>query len=435
MPRPRRTFDAQAEWAQHYDADEHLAVTRSTTPVLSPQTLGSDRAGDRTLSAHRLTRRLGHGAGGPHAKLGVSGPGVVALRKRLDRVGRSRPCRRRLADLRFLCRGRRQAFPGSARIGADGRRRAGNLHGAQCAGRCAPAPARDQSRAAARLFRQSRRPLCHGQYSGGGGRDRRERCRRDPSLAGVGKIDRQSPVMHDQGDRHQFQPVLDGARLDHPQGSDSRRCRPIRTISPRTRSASSTRTGRKSSRSRSIGIRWKRCNYRFRQDPGDNFIRSASCASISTTLTGSTCMTRRTKGIFGDDFRFISSGCIRVQNVRDYVAWLLEGQSGLGSRPYRRGDRAPASASTSSSPSRSRSIGSISPPGRRPTAWSSSATTSISATDLAAPSPRRLFRRRNKAAVNEQPSAAYGGTRLLRRRRPSSARRSGLWRPAAACRR
>jgi hypothetical protein len=29
------------------------------------------------------------------------------------------------------------------------------------------------------------------------------------------------------------------------------------------------------------------------------------------------------KGVFGDDFRFVSSGCIRLQNVRDYVAFLL----------------------------------------------------------------------------------------------------------------
>jgi murein L,D-transpeptidase YcbB/YkuD len=35
-----------------------------------------------------------------------------------------------------------------------------------------------------------------------------------------------------------------------------------------------------------------------------------------------------TKGIFGDDFRFVSSGCIRVQNVRDYVAWLLKDTPG-----------------------------------------------------------------------------------------------------------
>ena len=36
------------------------------------------------------------------------------------------------------------------------------------------------------------------------------------------------------------------------------------------------------------------------------------------------------KGIFGDDFRFVSSGCIRVQDVRDYVAWLLKDNPGWG---------------------------------------------------------------------------------------------------------
>ena len=34
------------------------------------------------------------------------------------------------------------------------------------------------------------------------------------------------------------------------------------------------------------------------------------------------------KGVFGDDNRFVSSGCIRVQNVRDYVQWLLKDTSG-----------------------------------------------------------------------------------------------------------
>jgi murein L,D-transpeptidase YcbB/YkuD len=34
------------------------------------------------------------------------------------------------------------------------------------------------------------------------------------------------------------------------------------------------------------------------------------------------------KGIFGDDFRFVSSGCMRLQNVRDYVAFLLRDNPG-----------------------------------------------------------------------------------------------------------
>jgi murein L,D-transpeptidase YcbB/YkuD len=34
------------------------------------------------------------------------------------------------------------------------------------------------------------------------------------------------------------------------------------------------------------------------------------------------------KGIFGDDFRFVSSGCVRLQNVRDYIEWLLKDTAG-----------------------------------------------------------------------------------------------------------
>ena len=32
--------------------------------------------------------------------------------------------------------------------------------------------------------------------------------------------------------------------------------------------------------------------------------------------------------IFGDDFRFVSSGCVRVQNIRDYIAWILKDTPG-----------------------------------------------------------------------------------------------------------
>ena len=55
------------------------------------------------------------------------------------------------------------------------------------------------------------------------------------------------------------------------------------------------------------------------------------------------------KGIFGDDFRFVSSGCVRVQDVRDYVAWLLKDTARLGPRPDRRGHPLRRARSTSSS--------------------------------------------------------------------------------------
>ena len=31
----------------------------------------------------------------------------------------------------------------------------------------------------------------------------------------------------------------------------------------------------------------------------------------------------RRKNLFGEDFRFASSGCMRVQNVRELVYWIL----------------------------------------------------------------------------------------------------------------
>ena len=50
------------------------------------------------------------------------------------------------------------------------------------------------------------------------------------------------------------------------------------------------------------------------------------------------------KGMFGDDFRFVSSGCVRVQDVRDYVAWLLKDTPGWSrdqiDAVIRSGDRA-----------------------------------------------------------------------------------------------
>src|SRR3984957_4774394 len=68
-------------------------------------------------------------------------------------------------------------------------------------------------------------------------------------------------------------------------------------------------------------------SYTFKQDPGDfnslghiriNFPSAYGVYMHDTPL----------KNLFGDDFRFHSSGCMRVQNVRQLVAWLLEGTKG-----------------------------------------------------------------------------------------------------------
>ena len=94
------------------------------------------------------------------------------------------------------------------------------------------------------------------------------------------------------------------------------------------------------------------------------------------------------KNLFGEDFRFHSSGCVRVQNVRELVNWLLVGDAGLVAPGDRPGDQERRAQGRQAAPSRCRSTGSMSPPGRRPTASSSSATTSTTATASARRPPR-----------------------------------------------
>lgn len=63
-------------------------------------------------------------------------------------------------------------------------------------------------------------------------------------------------------------------------------------------------------------------NYRFKQDPGS--LNSLGAIRINFPSPHGVYMhDTPLKNIFGEDFRFHSSGCVRVQNVRELVAWLL----------------------------------------------------------------------------------------------------------------
>jgi murein L,D-transpeptidase YcbB/YkuD len=63
-------------------------------------------------------------------------------------------------------------------------------------------------------------------------------------------------------------------------------------------------------------------NYRFKQDPGD--LNSMGTIRINFPSTHGVYMhDTPSKNLFGEDFRFHSSGCVRVQNVRELVNWLL----------------------------------------------------------------------------------------------------------------
>jgi len=68
-------------------------------------------------------------------------------------------------------------------------------------------------------------------------------------------------------------------------------------------------------------------NYMFRQDPGD-FNSLGSIRINFPSSHGVYMHDTPSKNLFGEDFRFHSSGCVRVQNVRELVSWLLDGTPG-----------------------------------------------------------------------------------------------------------
>ena len=73
-------------------------------------------------------------------------------------------------------------------------------------------------------------------------------------------------------------------------------------------------------------------NYTLRQDSG----AGNSLGSIRIGMPNKLAVYMHdtpSKGLFGADYRFLSHGCVRVQGVYDYAAWLLEGTR---RRPVRR---------------------------------------------------------------------------------------------------
>ena len=72
-------------------------------------------------------------------------------------------------------------------------------------------------------------------------------------------------------------------------------------------------------------------NYKFKQDAG-NFNSLGSISINFPSPHGVYMHDTPSKNLFGEDFRFASSGCMRVQNVRELVYWILQESPGW-SRP------------------------------------------------------------------------------------------------------
>jgi len=140
-------------------------------------------------------------------------------------------------------------------------------------------------------------------------------------IAGVGRIDRQSPVMQTRALDINFNPywtvpasIIRKDLIPKMQAEPDYLTRNhIRIFDPKNNELPPSQ------------IDWystEAVNYKFKQDAGD-FNSLGSMKINFPSPDGVYMHDTPSKNLFGEDFRFASSGCMRVQNVRELVYWIL----------------------------------------------------------------------------------------------------------------
>lgn len=317
---------SQAEWAQKYDADSRLAVQRSSTPTLSPQTVAATEQAMQTYQ--EIVNRGGWEAVRAPANLhvGSKGPAVVALRQRLTVTGDLDPEAGNSPVYDTFVEAAVKRFQARNGIGQTG-----ILTPATLAELNVPADVR---------LKQLQTNLVRLRSFSANLGDRFVMANIPAAAvetvengqvfshhaAGVGKIDRQSPVMQTKAIDINFNPFW-----TVPASIIRKDLIPKMQADPTYLTSNHIRTYNKEGQEVSpSSINWNSLdatNYKFREDPSVENSLGVVRINIANPY-GVYMHDTPTKGIFGDDFRFVSSGCIRVQNVRDYVAWLLRDNPG-----------------------------------------------------------------------------------------------------------
>ena len=319
----------QAEWRQNYETSERISVGREATPVLSPATVAATEAAIQLYQS--IVARGGWNTvpSGADLKVGVKSKAVQALRERLvasgdlDSVAGMGPTFDSFVEAAVK---RFQSRHGLSPTGTVGEATFGELN--------VTADARLQqletnivrlrafSGDLGSRFVMVNIPAAAVETVEGG-------VVNSHHVAGVGKIDRQSPIMQTKATEINFNPfwtvppslikkdLIPKMKADPNYLTDEK----IRVFNREGQEVSPT------------SINWnsnEATNYKYRQDTGAD-INSLGVVRINIPNPYGVYMhDTPSKGIFGDDFRFVSSGCVRVQDVRDYVAWLLKDNPGWG---------------------------------------------------------------------------------------------------------
>jgi murein L,D-transpeptidase YcbB/YkuD len=318
----------QAEWRQSYDsASPRTRLTRSTTPILSHETMA---ATEQSIQSYRERAAAGGWpmTGNERLRLGSRGNSVVALRRRLMISGDLDPSAGESATFDSYVEAavkRFQARHGLQPIGALNQATVNALN--------VPVETRIRQ-LEINVARLRGYPL--------GNLGPRHVVANIPAAlvetvdgntvatrhaAGVGKVDRQSPILQTRIPEVNFNPtwtvpasiirkdLIPKMQKEPSYLTDNR----IRIIGPGGQEIPPS------------SVNWnsmEATKYTFRQDPGGEF-NSLGFVRINIPSPHGVYMhDTPAKGIFGDDYRFVSSGCIRVQNVRDYITWLLRDTPG-----------------------------------------------------------------------------------------------------------
>ncbi|EIM29632.1 L,D-transpeptidase family protein [Microvirga lotononidis] len=318
---------SQAEWSQNYEAVSRTRVQRTSTPMLSQESLA---ATEQMIEYYRNIAARGgwmpvQGVQG--LRVGSKSPAVVALRQRLIITG----------DLDQAA-GESPIYDSYVEAGV---RRFQARHGISSTGTMtAPTVAAMNVPVDVRI-RQLEINVSRLRTLVAGGLPNRYVVANIPAAlvetveggvvhtrhaAGVGKSDRQSPLLNTKVVEVNFNPFW-----TVPASIIKKDLIPKMQKEPNYLTDNKIRIFNGNTEIAPSQVNWfsdEATRYRFRQDPGGE-LNSMGFVRINIPNKDGVYMhDTPSKGIFGDDFRFVSSGCIRVQNVRDYIEWLLKDTPG-----------------------------------------------------------------------------------------------------------
>jgi murein L,D-transpeptidase YcbB/YkuD len=317
----------QAEWPQSYETSPGMAVGRETTPILSQATVDATQAAIQKYQNLVANGGWNTVPGGAELRVGSKGRAVEALRQRLVATG----------DLDPVA-GSGPVYDSFVEAGVDRFQARNGLNRTGIVDKDTLAALNVS--AAARLQQLETNLIRLRSYSGDLGE--RFAIVNLPAAsvetvengvvyshhrAGVGRMDRQSPIMQTKATEINFNPYW-----HVPPSLIKKDLIPKMKADPNYLTEEKIHILDKDGHDVSpSSINWstdEATHFTYRQDTGAD-INSLGFVRINIPNPYGVYMhDTPEKGVFGDDFRFVSSGCVRVQDVRDYVAWLLKDNPG-----------------------------------------------------------------------------------------------------------